>query len=466
MDKFGHWSWRYEILKRLIRISFRLYFQKLCVTGRENIPGTGRIIFTANHQNALLDALAIIFTNKYQTVYLARADLFRNPFMARIMRFLKIMPVYRLRDGKDTMGENEDTFDTAASLLASGGCIGIMPEGNHHGHKRLRTLKKGFGRIALRAEELNMTSEGIKIVPVGLNFSDISGFRGELVVNYGKPIEVAEYLELYRQSPQRGINALREHLAVSLGSLILNVKDEENYYQDKLIVDIALHEFTRKLAGSFPRTCDVNVAEREICTALYEYYEAVPRKSGYLRKRSRQLLDIMDSSGIPHEFLSGPGPLNILLARIAIVAMYPVILTGLLFHLFPVGVIHFALKKVREPEFVGSFKFLLGTLLVPVNYLVISVAALYYFPVIYSIILPGIMITAGISAVICHRYSIMLRNRINFRQRFGNGKKTGTRISVLKNQIILELEPVLRIAGERLGIVSQPDMECPVGSVM
>jgi 1-acyl-sn-glycerol-3-phosphate acyltransferase len=473
MGRYGYWSWRYEILKRIVGISFRLYFKELCVTGRENIPGTGRIIFTANHQNALLDALAIIFTNKYQTVYLARADLFRNPLIARIMRFLKIMPVYRLRDGKETMGENEDTFDIAASLLASGGCIGIMPEGNHHGYKRLRTLKKGFGRIALRAEELNITDEKIKIVPVGLNFSNISGFRGELVVNYGKPIEVARYLELYRQSPQKGINALKEDLAVSLGSLILNVKDEENYHQDKLIVDMGLLEFTSRLEGSFPRASDLTAAEREICTALYEYYEAVPRKAGYLRKRSAQVLDLLDSSGISREVLPGPGRVNILPARIAIIAMYPVILTGLILHLFPVTVIHFALKKVREPEFIGSFKFLLGTLLVPVNYLLISVVALFYFPVIYSIILPGIMMLAGMSAAICHRYSAILRKRINFSQKIRNDKEAGNRIAVLKNQIILELEPVLQISVERLGIkgwsimqIARHDTKCPAGTII
>jgi 1-acyl-sn-glycerol-3-phosphate acyltransferase len=452
MYRYGHRSWRYEILKKVTGISFHLFFKKMCVTGRENIPQTGRIIFAANHQNALLDALAIIFTNKYQTVYLARADLFRNPVSARIMRFLKIMPVYRLRDGKDSMGGNEDTFDIAASLLASGGCIGIMPEGNNHQHKRLRPLKKGFGRIAFRAEELNDSDEGIKIVPVGLNYGNISGFLGELVVNYGKPIEVAGFMKLYRQNPTKGINALKEHLARSLGSLMLNVKNEENYSQDKLIVDIGRHEFIGRLNGSFPGACDVTAAEREICNALYDYYEAVPRKAGYLRKKSTQVLDLLDLSGISREVLPGPCRVNILAARIAIMAMFPVIMAGLVSHLFPVTVLHFALKKVREPEFLGSFKFILGTFLVPVNYLIYFVAALVYLPAVYSLILAVILPLAGISGFICHRYSAILRSRITLSQKFRNDKETGKRIRVLRDQIILELEPVLKIAGERLGI--------------
>jgi 1-acyl-sn-glycerol-3-phosphate acyltransferase len=182
----GRATRKYSIIKSIARIVFYLFYRKIHISGKENIPEGGSIIFAANHQNALMDALAVIFTNQYQPVYLARADIFKNPFIARILGVFKMMPVYRFRDGMDTMGQNHDTFESTSRVLGSGGCIGIMPEGNHGDQKRLRVLKKGIFRIAFKAGE-NGSSADIKIVPVGLDYSKPAGFYEELIVIMADP---------------------------------------------------------------------------------------------------------------------------------------------------------------------------------------------------------------------------------------------------------------------------------------
>ena len=57
--------------------------------GRENINPDDHLIFAPNHQNALMDALAVLFTTKGQPVFLARADIFKRKQLLQSFIFLK-----------------------------------------------------------------------------------------------------------------------------------------------------------------------------------------------------------------------------------------------------------------------------------------------------------------------------------------------------------------------------------------
>ena len=50
----------------------------------------------------MMDAMAILhtmFRDRRQPVFIARGDIFKKDGVARILRFLKIMPTFRSRDG-------------------------------------------------------------------------------------------------------------------------------------------------------------------------------------------------------------------------------------------------------------------------------------------------------------------------------------------------------------------------------
>ena len=59
-----------------------VFYRKVIVMGQENINPDDHLIFAPNHQNALMDALAVLFTHNGQPVFLARADIFRKKLMA------------------------------------------------------------------------------------------------------------------------------------------------------------------------------------------------------------------------------------------------------------------------------------------------------------------------------------------------------------------------------------------------
>ena len=89
----------YTLLKPIVDSNLKNSYRKVEVWGKENIPSDGAILITPNHCNTLMDALVILRAFSSPTVFGARADMFNRPLIARIMYFLRILPMVRQRDG-------------------------------------------------------------------------------------------------------------------------------------------------------------------------------------------------------------------------------------------------------------------------------------------------------------------------------------------------------------------------------
>ena len=148
-----------------------------------------------------MDALAVLFTQKGQLVFLARADIFKRKLIASILYFLKILPVYRIRDGFSSLKGNDEIFTKTIDVLKNKNGLVILPEGDHAGFRRLRQLKKGICRVAFQSDEATGFKLKIKIIPVGIEFSNYTRFRQVLTVVYGKPIEVSEFYRFIQREP-------------------------------------------------------------------------------------------------------------------------------------------------------------------------------------------------------------------------------------------------------------------------
>ena len=97
------WSLGYEALRTYVRFAFWLTHKRVVVTGRHLIPKGKPIIFAANHQNALMDPLALCCTNSLQILWLARADIFKSKAARSFLNYIKMLPIYRIRDGKENL---------------------------------------------------------------------------------------------------------------------------------------------------------------------------------------------------------------------------------------------------------------------------------------------------------------------------------------------------------------------------
>ena len=229
VDRIDRRNLIYFILYNWVNAVFNEYYRKVEVRGLENIPGDAPVIFTPNHQNALMDALIVLFSSPGDTVFLARADLFKKKILAYLLNSLKILPVFRIRDGVEELGKNQEIFDITVGVLHRKHQLCLMPEGNHGDKRRLRRIGKGVFRIAFSTQEKMGNQPYVKIVPVGLDFSDYIKHYQTLYVNYGKPIEVADYWDAYAENPARGTNLLKERFTGEIKKLMIHIETEDFY---------------------------------------------------------------------------------------------------------------------------------------------------------------------------------------------------------------------------------------------
>ncbi|GAA4934343.1 lysophospholipid acyltransferase family protein [Actinoplanes utahensis] len=117
------------------------WWGRLEVTGLDLLPPQGATIVAANHDSAW-DPVVIAFAarRRRQIQALAKASLWKNPLLRRVLNGMGQIPVRR---GQADM----DALDAAVQCLSNGGCLGIFPEGSRAQGRQLRA-RSGVGRLA------------------------------------------------------------------------------------------------------------------------------------------------------------------------------------------------------------------------------------------------------------------------------------------------------------------------------
>jgi 1-acyl-sn-glycerol-3-phosphate acyltransferase len=163
-------------------------YRRIEVTGAERVPASGAVILVANHGNSLVDSLAILHASPRVAAPLAKAPLFKSPLLARFLRALDAVPVYRPQDVDENEGRgaraNVETFRACHERLRAGGAIVLFPEGVSQPQPHLMPLRTGAARIALDV------GAPVSIVPVGLAYEPPDERRGTLLVRFGEPFVV------------------------------------------------------------------------------------------------------------------------------------------------------------------------------------------------------------------------------------------------------------------------------------
>jgi len=218
------------VLTIYVGTGFRLYFKRWQI---HNYPELGKrdpVIYVSNHQNAFLDAFSIIFSQRKQPIFLTRANVFAHPVAAFFLRSFNMFPVYRQRDGGDTVKRNEGVIQDCIDILSDGRQpISIFIEGNHSMQRSLRSFKKGAVRIAFSALEQMEFKKELKIIPIGINYSKHTRCRSNVLLNFGEPLIVNDYKDLYDENPNKAFVAITNELSNRIKDLIINIEDKENY---------------------------------------------------------------------------------------------------------------------------------------------------------------------------------------------------------------------------------------------
>ena len=236
----------YTILKPIVDWNLKNSYRKVEVRGEENIPTDGPVILAPNHCNTLMDALVMLRAYRKPTVFGARADMFNNKLVAKIMYFLRILPMVRQRDGLRNVLKNVETQDIIVETLENDVRFCIFPEGRHRAAKSLLPLGKGICRAALAANVKFGEKKPIYIVPVGLEYGDFFRFRSTSLVTYGKPINVTEFVRSSEaENEAQIIDQLRKELTSRISEVFTFIQDDERL-SEKWVLTKMLYAATNK----------------------------------------------------------------------------------------------------------------------------------------------------------------------------------------------------------------------------
>lgn len=215
-----------EILRFLIGFGLKSYYKKIKITGLEHIPKNKPVLILPNHQNGLVDPILIGTLCKLNPYYLARADVFANPIANWFLRTIQMLPIYRIRDGRDQLHKNEAIFDQCAELLLQSKNLMLFPEGSHGIDRRVRLLRNGFYHILSRALKQNPELD-VQILPIGFNYKHLERFPDSVAIKIGAPISVQELIKNLDESEH--LNVLKHTIRAKLVQLTTHIEDHKNY---------------------------------------------------------------------------------------------------------------------------------------------------------------------------------------------------------------------------------------------
>ena len=167
-----------EVIKWIVRgaiyIWLKIYYRAEII-GLENVPKEGPLIFCGNHRS-YLDPPLLVATAKRDMKFLAKAELYKNKFLAFLGWAFEAIPVKR--DEKDI-----SAIKTSLKDLKEGKCIALFPEGTRNGLEKGEKVKDGVAFFALRS--------GAKIVPCGIKGGTKE--HRKVTIRYGKPLDYSKY---------------------------------------------------------------------------------------------------------------------------------------------------------------------------------------------------------------------------------------------------------------------------------
>lgn len=167
-----------NVLKIIVRSAIFAYCKivhRVRIEGREDIPKDGAVIFCGNHRT-FLDPPLIVVTAKREVHFLAKEELYKNPFLAFLGWVFEAVKVKR--DAKDI-----NAVKSSLKYLKKGECIALFPEGTRNGLAKGEKVKDGAAFFALRT--------GAKVVPIGI--SGGTGHFSKVTIKYGKPLDFSEF---------------------------------------------------------------------------------------------------------------------------------------------------------------------------------------------------------------------------------------------------------------------------------
>ena len=356
----------YQILRFLFRITNKFYFKNLQINGLENIPKNGPVFLAANHPSAFMDPMVIVTITKRPLFMLAKGVLFQNPFLKWLLPHLNIIPIYRSHETPELTNKNKEVFSKCYMHFAKGGAILAFPEGISLTERKIKKIQSGAARICLGAEAENNFSLDVKIVTIGLNFSNPHKFQSDLYINIDKPINVSDYYDQYKQDTFKAAHALTDAIRDRLEAQVIAIQDSE---MDKLVSNIEIIFKAQILEdlGHSPKIMahDFNTT-RQISDSVHYFLEKDPQRVENLKNKISTYLNKLENLSLDDKLIKGvekTKPIfDTILSIFFLTLGSPFFIYGFVNNFLPFRIPFWCARSFsKRPEFHGSIAYSMGT---------------------------------------------------------------------------------------------------------
>ena len=195
----------YELVSKFFVLPIYKFVFKGHLIGSENIPQQDSFIMVSNH-GSLLDPPFLGHALGRNISFMAKAELFKIPFLGFVIKACGAYPVKRGIADKNTI-------KTACNKLSKNNCIGIFIDGTRQKNGRVNKPKQGAALLAFKNQKL--------LLPVAIvNSHRLIRFKfciplfSKIVIKVGKPIKPP------KSSSRDDLNSVTMHLKESINNLI------------------------------------------------------------------------------------------------------------------------------------------------------------------------------------------------------------------------------------------------------
>ena len=157
------------------------------------------------------------------------ATLYANPIVRYILLSAGNIPVDR--KSKDRQILFKGTFEA----LSKGGAVALFPEGTSYTEPRIMQVKDGAAWAALEfarwlKENPDQAPEkGVQVIPTAMVYTNKSKYRSSVVMEFGHPIPMDEYLQQFfdeaEGSSRAAVKSLTRKIETELVEVTINAPD-------------------------------------------------------------------------------------------------------------------------------------------------------------------------------------------------------------------------------------------------
>ncbi len=209
----------YRIAESALRPPMALWFNWR-MEGKEHVPREGPVLVACNHISYLDPLCHGYFLVKChrRPRFMAKAELYRNPFLRRVLSGAHQIPVER---GTGDLGP----VDAARGALHDGECVVVYPEGTITTNEDFSPMqaKTGIARLTLMTEipVLPVAVWGSQyVLPKGRDRS--LKFGRPIMVKAGPPMDFSEFAE--RREEKAVIREVADGVMAELARLVADLR--------------------------------------------------------------------------------------------------------------------------------------------------------------------------------------------------------------------------------------------------